>query len=494
MSWGLSDAVIEQAHSLFYRHSKIEKALIYGSRAKGNYREGSDIDLTLFGDELTYHDLLAISDEFNDSSIPHKIDLSLYHELTHDKLKDHINSVGQIFYSRFVRLGDVCKVIAGQSPKGKYYNKGGKGLPFYQGKKEFGKVYIKQPSVWTTKVTKEAIRDDILMSVRAPVGPVNISKENICIGRGLAAIRSSEKIDKSYLFNFLLSIEKDLVGSTGAVFNSINKGQIEEIKIPLPPLPIQQKIVTKLDAIFAEIDKASAAAEANVKNAEALFQSYLRQVFDKGGNGWTELKLSEITSKIGSGATPKGGNVSYKKTGISLIRSMNVYDGGFYRANLAFIDITQAKELDNVAVEVDDVLLNITGASIARCCVVPSGILPARVNQHVSILRANQLVIDPHLLHFLLISPIHKRKLLSFGETGGTTRQALTKSQLQDYIIRFPLDRNLQSELIERVRNLLLYIRKIKVLNENRIRNIILLKQSILKQAFTGELVRESHE
>ena len=89
-------------------------------------------------------------------------------------------------------IGEVCRVIAGQSPEGKYYNDTGNGLPFYQGKKEYGDKYIGEPKIWTTKVTKEAEANDILMSVRAPVGPINLSTQKICIGRGLAAIRASK--------------------------------------------------------------------------------------------------------------------------------------------------------------------------------------------------------------------------------------------------------------------------------------------------------------
>jgi len=154
-----------------------------------------------------------------------------------------------------VILGEVCKVIAGQSPKGTNYNKVGKGLPFYQGKKDFGEKYINLPTVWTTEITKEAIKEDILISVRAPVGPVNIATEHICIGRGLAAIRTTDKINKSYLFNYLLKIEKELVGNAGAVFNSINKTQIENLKVPLPNLTIQQNIVLKINKISSEVSK-----------------------------------------------------------------------------------------------------------------------------------------------------------------------------------------------------------------------------------------------
>jgi len=103
--------------------------------------------------------------------------------------------------------------------------------------------------------------------------------------------------------------------------------------------------------------------------------------------GWKWQNLSEVSVKIGSGSTPRGGRKAYKSEGISLIRSLNVYDDGFKIKGLAFIDDEQASKLSNVVVEENDVLLNITGASIARCCVVPSDLLPARVNQHVSIIR-----------------------------------------------------------------------------------------------------------
>ena len=103
-------------------------------------------------------------------------------------------------------LGEVCIVIAGQSPEGKYYNNSQNGLPFYQGKKEFKDKYIGKPTTWTTKITKVAEQGDILMSVRAPVGPVNFSTQKICIGRGLAAIRGNNQINKEFLFNFLFRI------------------------------------------------------------------------------------------------------------------------------------------------------------------------------------------------------------------------------------------------------------------------------------------------
>ena len=152
-------------------------------------------------------------------------------------------------------------------------------------------------------------------------------------------------------------------------------------------------------------------------------------------NEWQEVELGDITNKIGSGATPKGGGESYKESGISLIRSQNVLDFKFSNNGLAFIDDSQAYELRNVAVEQGDVLLNITGDSVARCCVVPEEILPARVNQHVSIIRADKEVADNQYIFYSLQAL--KEELLMQSEIGAT-RNALTKGMIENIKISLP--------------------------------------------------------
>ena len=154
-----------------------------------------------------------------------------------------------------VKLGDVATVIAGQSPKGDNYNKEEEGMPFYQGKKDYGEKFLKPPTVWTKEVTKIANKGDLLLSVRAPVGALNFATQEICIGRGLAAIRVQSGIDKDYLFYVLSNMSNNLNVRSGAIFNSISKKQIENIEFYLPSLAEQQRIVAKLDAAFAEIDK-----------------------------------------------------------------------------------------------------------------------------------------------------------------------------------------------------------------------------------------------
>lgn len=179
-----------------------------------------------------------------------------------------------------VSIGDICTVIAGQSPEGKYYNNAGKGTPFYQGKKEFTAIYLGPPTTWTTVVTKVAIEGDILMSVRAPVGPVNIATQKICIGRGLAAIRVGEKIDRDFLFQYLIKHESEITGNEGAVFNSINKGQIEAIKIPLPPLSEQRKIVEKLNLLNKDTAKLKEICYQKIKSIDELNKSFLKKAFE----------------------------------------------------------------------------------------------------------------------------------------------------------------------------------------------------------------------
>ena len=154
---------------------------------------------------------------------------------------------------------------------------------------------------------------------------------------------------------------------------------------------------------------------------------------------WESTPLKKITTKIGSGATPRGGQNSYKTEGITLIRSLNVYDFEFSYEGLAFITEGQASEtrLARVIVEPKDILLNITGASVARCCMVPEHLRPARVNQHVSLVRVDPNRADSHYVLYCINSPVYKHHLLALAQ-GGTTREALTKEIIGNFEIPLP--------------------------------------------------------
>ena len=150
---------------------------------------------------------------------------------------------------------------------------------------------------------------------------------------------------------------------------------------------------------------------------------------------WKEYKLGEVCTKIGSGATPKGGKEAYLGGNTSLIRSQNVLDFSFSWDGLAYINEEQATKLNGVEIENGDVLLNITGDSVARACIVPKSALPARVNQHVSIVRGDaSIVLNDYILYFLQFK---KPYLLSLSQ-GGATRNALTKGMIEDLPIPLP--------------------------------------------------------
>lgn len=150
---------------------------------------------------------------------------------------------------------------------------------------------------------------------------------------------------------------------------------------------------------------------------------------------WESIKLKEIVLKIGSGATPRGGGNSYKETGIPLIRSQNILDLEFSYDGLAFIDDLQASMLNNVIIFQNDLLLNITGDSVARICMVPLDLVSARVNQHVAIIRIDEDKADSHYILYFLKSI--EQHLLAISEIGGT-RRALTKGMIEELDILYP--------------------------------------------------------
>ena len=151
------------------------------------------------------------------------------------------------------------------------------------------------------------------------------------------------------------------------------------------------------------------------------------------------IRLGDYATKIGSGQTPRGGYRAYVPTGIPLIRSQNVLMGSFSSAGLAFISDAIDKAMSGSRVFPNDVLLNITGASIGRVCVVPQEICPANVNQHVCIIRCNESLC-PEYVAWVLASPLFQ-KLIWDSQAGGT-RQALTKQMVEEFEIpRVPLDK-----------------------------------------------------
>ena len=174
---------------------------------------------------------------------------------------------------------------------------------------------------------------------------------------------------------------------------------------------------------------------------------YAQPTRDEGGDNasnsrcpgdWTLTNLSRVCTKIGSGATPRGGKDVYLPRGpYALIRSQNVLNDGFRHDGLAYIGEQHAFELAGVEVLDRDVLLNITGDSVARACQVDPDVLPARVNQHVAIIRPDPEKLDPGFLRYFLVCPDTQTKLLSWAGSGGT-RNALTKGMIEAFDVPAP--------------------------------------------------------
>jgi len=299
---------------------------------------------------------------------------------------------------------------------------------------------------------------------------------------GVKILRPIAELDARFLFYFL---KANPVGGLGYARHF---RLLKDLKIPLPPLDEQKRIVAKLDQVSEDINRMRVLRTSKSGDTLAFQSSLLNGLVNATDPTDFYVSLGDLTSKIGSGATPRGGKDSYLESGISLIRSLNVHDADFRRRNLAYISSDQAKSLANVEVVTGDVLLNITGASIARTCKVPADVLPARVNQHVAILRARHERVDPDYLALVIVSKDIKQRLLSIGEGAGTTRQALTKSQLSLFSVRIPGDLHVQKRRVAQAKLILRKVTQLERIQKESIELVSALKTRVLATAFAGDL------
>ena len=213
-----------------------------------------------------------------------------------------------------VKLGDVCEVIAGQSPPSTTYNDQKIGLPFYQGKADFGNDYPKV-RMWCSEPNKIAKPMDILLSVRAPVGPTNICDVQSCIGRGLAAIRSNGKTDPKFVYYYFKFIEPVLsTKGSGSTFSAITIGNVKDLDFPKVALFTQKKIAAILDQ-----------ADALRKKDQQLLAQYdalLQSIFvDKFNQSEKIVKLSSVCNLINDGVHFKP---NYTDSGVPFISVKNI--------------------------------------------------------------------------------------------------------------------------------------------------------------------------
>lgn len=269
---------------------------------------------------------------------------------------------------------------------------------------------------------------------------------------GLVQLKDNKntcKLFLYYLFN-THSYRGQVRGSaSGATVRHTSPDRIRACKVKIPSSVQEQKKIAYVLAAYDDLIENNRRRIALLEEAtQKIYKEWFvrfrfpghehLKMIDGVPEGWGKRPIGSFSTKIGSGATPRGGESSYKTEGIPLIRSQNVLDYRFDAKGIAFIDEEQAAKLNNVAVHSKDVLINITGASVARCCIAPSSHVPARVNQHVMIIRPIQEEVCSEFLLCAINETRQKQHILNIAGAGGSTREALTKSTISNLQILVP--------------------------------------------------------
>ncbi|SNQ59871.1 restriction endonuclease subunit S [Candidatus Methanoperedens nitratireducens] len=298
-------------------------------------------------------------------------------------------------------------------------------------------------------------------------------------------LRCKERVIPKWVYYFIRNqrfIDEAESNFTGAVGQQrVPSPFLEKYPIIVPPFVEQQKIVDKLDKQMAQIEIMKKEAEGNIEAVKDLFYSYQKNLFESNiFQKCPKIKLVNLTTKIGSGITPNGGHSVYQKDGVPLIRSMNVHLNNFKKEGLAHISAEIDESMKNTRVIKGDVLLNITGASIGRVCVVPDEICPANVNQHVSIVRTNNML-NPYYLSYYLSNPNFQKFIMD--SESGATRQALTKSKIEQFEIPAP-SIEIQNQIVAQLNARKQLSEELLNKMNNQLNSINQLPNSILNEVF----------
>lgn len=402
-----------------------------------------------------------------------------------------------------VPLVEIAEVVMGQAPAGEHCNKDGNGLPFFQGKAEFRKLYPVARKFCSVP-TKIAEKDDILLSIRAPVGPTNLAPEKCCIGRGLAGIRADSLGDQNYLLYFFKHIEPWLSQQgTGSTFKAISGDQVRCLVVSLAPKAEQTRIATKLDELLAQVDT----LKARIDSIPALLKRFRQSVLAAAVSGQlTEEWRLKIASadQLDHSAYPEVPLDSladfqngfafksdwFSKTGdIQVAKIGNVRNGKVDLGNSpAFVSYEVGSEYQRFMTLEGDILLSMTGTKYKRdygnACSAPAGIL---VNQRVGKLRPQRDKVDGRFLLLCLQTAGFREQFFS-GETGQVSQGNVGSEHIKKCLIPSPAIEE-QAEIVCRTAQLFAFAEQVEakvVLAKSRVDH---LAQSILAKAFRGELV-----
>ena len=415
------------------------------------------------------------------------------------------------------KLQDCATIIAGQSPESKYYNSTGEGIPFFQGKADFGELYPKV-RVYCSSPTKIAQYNDILLSVRAPVDPTNLSPGTVCIGRGLAAIRPDDSLDLKYLLYYFRYFETQLSAKgTGKTFKAINQKLIKNLEIPIPPFNEQFRIVTHIEELFSELDKAVGTLKTTKEQLEVYRQAVLKAAFEgkytkwwrknhnvsaneeycelrkenqvfKDTSGdenelslnipdeWMKVRLGEIFD-VEVGATPSRQHAEYWNGSIPWVSSGEVRFTTINKTREMITDIGLKNASTNLQ-PIGTVLLAMIGEGKTRG---QSAILniPAAHNQNTAAILVSKTLCQPkYIYYFLQLNYENTRRVGS-----GNNQKALNKERVRAIRVPFaPIAE--QSIIVKEIEKRLSICENIEQTVNTALAQADAMRQSILKQAF----------
>ena len=303
-------------------------------------------------------------------------------------------------------LKDFVDIKMGQSPDSKFYNYDEIGLPFYQGKADFGRINP-TPKIWCSKPKKEAKPNDILISVRAPVGDLNINNEQSCIGRGLAAITCRPDVDMMYVYYYLKHLKPQLKHiSTGSTFESINRTQLENLIIDYKPYSEQIKISNILQVVEREIE----VKENLLRLYDLLIKSRFVEMFGDPNASRTKYKLVPI--HMVTGCMVPGRDKPKSFTGEIpwiTINDLNI-NGYTNKSKLGLgLTIDEVKEVNRKCVPQGSVLMSCVG-NLGLCSIASVDVV---INQQLHSYQCNELINNLYLMYYLSFKNTYMNKVAS---------------------------------------------------------------------------------
>lgn len=326
------------------------------------------------------------------------------------------------------KLSEVAEIIMGQSPDSNSYNNTEMGLPFYQGKTEFSDKYIGSPVTWCSSPCRIAEKNDILMSVRAPVGDVNIATEKCCIGRGLASIRPLDG-ESTFLF-YALKLKKAEIASkgNGSTFKAINKETVHSITIPDVP----QELKVKFSMFAEQIDKSKFLLQKILEKLELLKKSRFIEMFDKENKEVSLKDCCEIHARIGWQALTQKEHMKSGEyvlvTGTDFVNNAINFDSCVYVKKERY-------EMDpHIILKENDILVTKDG-TIGKVAIVKNLPKPATLNSGIFVIRPDRRF-DKDYIAYVFKGPIFEHFVDSV-KTGATIKH-LNQNKLVEFKIPVP--------------------------------------------------------